>query len=186
MTLLYTFGGKPFNKSNSRLPQNTDHKPGGLWLSEDRKDGWKSLVLRRTLEHPSEWCYGDLKFKTVFEIDRVRSIENILTIACIEDMNYFLECYLEKSMRNCKGEYLEKIRAQCIPNCSESCYNCYGFHIVWDRVKVAYKGLALTFYSEEISHRSKNPRMHWSRLDCTSWCIWDDSCLTLVEENVRD
>ena len=88
-------------------------------------------------------------------------------------------------MRNCKGEYLEKIRAQCIPNCSESCYNCYGFHIVWDRVKVAYKGLALTFYSEEISHRSKNPRMHWSRLDCTSWCIWDDSCLTLVEENVR-
>ena len=62
MTLLYTFGGKPFNKSNSRLPQNTDHKPGGLWLAEDRKDGWKSLVLRRTLEHPSEWCYGDLKF----------------------------------------------------------------------------------------------------------------------------
>ena len=184
MTLLYTFGGKPFDKSNSSLPLNTDHKPGGLWLTEDRKDGWKRLVLRRAKEHPSEWCYGDLKFKTIFQIDQVRSAENILTIACKKDMDDFLRSYLEQSERNCKSEDLEKIRDRCMPDCSGSCHNCYGFHIEWNRVKVDYQGLALTFYSEKISHHSKNPRLHWSRLDCASWCIWDNSCLTLVEENV--
>lgn len=185
MTTLYHFGGQPFDKNRRFLPLDTDHKPGGLWLTEDRIDGWKNHVLRRIAERASGWCYGDLRFMSVFEIGQTCSAKNVLTITREEDMENFLESYLETSNRNCKGKNLESIRDQCIPNCSGSCYNCYGFHIDWDRVKVAYQGLALTYYSEEISHRSNNPRLHWSRLDCASWCFWDISCLTLVEENVR-
>ena len=168
MTLLYTFGGKPFDKNRRFLPLDTDHKPGGLWLTEDRIDGWKNHVLTCITENPSEWCYGDLRYKTAFEFDPINYSRYVLTIACREDMENFLESYLETSKRNCKGKDLESIRDQCIPNCPGSCNNCYGFHIDWNRVKAEYKGLALTSYSREISHRSNSPRMHWSRLDCAS------------------
>ena len=185
MTLLYHFGSQPFDKNRRSLPQDTDHKPGGLWLTEDRIDGWKNRVLRGITERPSEWCYADLRFISVFETDQAHFSGNVLTIACREDMDNFLECYLETSPRNCKSKDLERISDQCIPACSGSCYNCYGFHIDWNRVKAGHKGLAVTCYSREISHRSKNPRMHWSRLDCASWCFWDVSYLTLVQVNVR-
>ena len=187
MTLLYHFGGKPFNKNLGYRPKDTDHKPGGLWLAEDREDGWKNHVLTAIVRNPSEWCYEDLRYVTIFEIDQDRFAETVCTIACKEDMEDFLESYLEPNQRNCKSEDLECIKNQCIPHCSGSCCNCYGFHIDWNRVKADYRGLALTFYTEEISHRSRDPRMHWSRLDCPSWCIWDRdlSCLTTLDENVE-
>ncbi len=187
MTLLYSFGGRPFDKNRRCLPQDTDHKPGGLWLTECRTDGWKNHVLTGITERPLEWCYGDLRLMTVFEFDQDRFAESVFTIARKKDMEDFLESYLEPRKRNCKSEDLESIRSQCIPRCSGSCYNCYGFHIDWNRVKADYRGLALTFYTEEISHRTRDPRMHWSRLDCPSWCIWDIdlSCLTTLEENVE-
>ena len=186
MTLLYTFGGKPFDKNRRCRPPDTDHKPGGLWLTEDRSDGWKNLVLRQIHKCPSQWCHGDLRYKTVFEFNPDGHGKYVLTVACKEDMEYFLENYLESSERNCKSTDLERIRDRCIPDCSGSCYNCHGFHIDWNRVRVDYRGLALTFHSEEISHRSKDPRLHWSRLDCASWCFWDKelSCLTTLEENI--
>lgn len=185
MTLLYHFGGQSFDKNRRCLPLNTDHKPGGLWLTEDRLDGWKNLVLKQIQKRPSEWCYGDLRFVTIFEIDSTIADSTVLTIARNGDMDDFLERYLEKSQRNCRGEDLDGIRNQCGPTCSGSCFNCFGFHIGWDRVKVDYAGIALTFYSKEISHRSQDPRMHWSRLDCASWCIWDTRSLMPVRENVR-
>ena len=186
LTLLYTFGGKPFNKNRRCLPSDTDHKPGGLWLTEDRTDGWKNHVLRCITENPSEWCYGDLRYETVFEFSPDDHGRHVLTVASVEDMEDFLENYLEATERNCKSEDLECIRGLCIPGCPGSCYNCHGFHIAWDRVKADYSGFALTFHSEAISHRSRDPRLHWSRLDCASWCFWDGelSCLTTLEENV--
>ena len=185
MTLLYHYSGKPFDKNRRCLPPDTDHKPGGLWLTEDRADGWKNHVLRCINERPSDWCYGDLQYKTVFEFDPNEYGKYVLTVACKEDVGDFLENYLETSERNCKSKDLECIRDRCMSDCSGSCYNCHGFHIAWNRVKANCRGFALTFHSEDISHRSKDPRLHWSRLDCASWCIWDTSCLTLVEENVR-
>ena len=182
MTTLYHFGGKQFDE-NGCPPLNNDHKPGGLWLTEGGIDGWKDHVKSQISERPFEWCYGDLKFVTVFEIDPVRSAGSLLTIACKEDLNDFVGRYLEKSKRNCSGQDLERIKNRCIPSCSGQCYNCYGSHIDWNRVKDAYKGLALTFYSKNISHYSQDPSLHWSRFDCASWCFWDPSYLTLVEKN---
>ena len=183
MTVLYHFGSKEFDKNRRGLPIDTDHKPGGFWFTEEGIDGWKNFVISAIRKNPSEWCYGDLKFVTLFEVDPMRAAESVFTIACEENLRDFIERFLELSKRNCNGQDLERIRKRCIPSCSGECYNCYGFHINWNQVKDAYKGVALTFYSKDISYRSKDPRLHWSRFDCASWCFWDPSCLTLVEEN---
>ena len=181
--LLCTFGGRQFDENRRCLPLDTDHKPGGLWLTEDRQDGWKNHVIRCINNNPSEWCLGDLRYVTAFEFDPRRFGEDVWAIAGKEDILKFAELFGETPKRNCKDEDLASIRNQCITSCSGRCYNCYGVHINWGRVKAAYKGLALSFYSEEISYRSGNPSLHWSRLDCASWCFWDKACLTLVEAN---
>ena len=181
--LLYTFGGTRFDKNRRCLPLDTDHKPGGLWLTEDRQDGWKNHVIKCIDDNPSEWCRGDLRYVTAFEIDPARLGKDVLAITGKEDILTFAELYGETPRRNCKDEDLVGIRNQCIARCSGQCFNCYGVHINWGRVKAAYMGLALTFYSEEISHRSGNPSLHWSRFDCPSWCFWAEACLTLVEAN---
>ena len=181
--LLYTYGATLFYISRRFLPLDTDHKPGGLWLTEDRKDGWKNHVIKCIAGNPLEWCRGDLKYVTAFEIDPARLGEEVLAITSREDILTFTELYGETLRRNCKDEDLVGISKQCVDSCSGQCFNCYGVHISWGRVKAAHMGLALTFYTEEISHRSGNPRLHWSRFDCPSWCIWDVACLTLVEAN---
>ena len=183
MVTIYTYGGKQFDQNRQCLPSNTDHKPGGLWLTEDRIDGWKNHVIKGIGQKPQEWCYGDLKYVTVFEVDPSCCSDSVLTIADEQDLCDFIGSYLEEAERNCKPDDLLKVRGECPSSCSGECYNCYGCHIKWDRVKDDYKGLALTFYTDDISYLSKKSRLHWSRLDCASWCFWDTSCLTLVEEN---
>ena len=184
MVTLYTYGGTQFDKNRQCLPRNTDHKPGGLWLTEDVTDGWKNYVIKSIGQRPQEWCYGDVKYVTVFEGDPLCCTDSVLTIADEEDLCDLISSYLENSERNCKSEDLQQIIGECPSSCSGQCYNCYGFHIKWDRVRDDYKGLALTFYTEDISHLSKESKLHWSRFNCASWCFWDTSCLTLVEENV--
>ena len=120
---------------------------------------------------------------TAFEVDPSYCTDSVLTIADEEDLCHFIESYLETSERNCKPDDLRQIGGECPSSCSGQCYNCYGFHIKWSRVKDDYKGLALTFYTVDISHLSRKSRLHWSRLSGASWCFWDVSCLTLVEEN---
>ena len=145
------------------------------------------MCLGVSLKSPTEWCYGDLRYKTVFEFSPDDHGGHVLTIASVEDMQDFLDNYLETKKRNCNSNELKSIKKRCIPDCSGSCYNCHGFHIEWNRVRDNYKGLALTFYSEKFSYRHKDPRLHWSRLDCASWCFWDRelSCLTTLEENIE-
>ena len=95
MVTLYTYAGKQFDKNRQCLPCNTDHKPGGLWLTEDRTDGWQNYVIKSIGQRPQEWCYGDLKYATVFEADPSCGTDSILTIADEGDLCEFINCYLE-------------------------------------------------------------------------------------------
>ena len=116
--LLYTFGGTRFDKNRRCLPLDTDHKPGGLWLTEDRQDGWKNHVIKCIDDNPSEWCRGDLRYVTAFEIDPARLGKDVLAITGKEDILTFAELYGETPRRNCKDEDLVGIRNQCIARCS--------------------------------------------------------------------
>lgn len=185
MVILYHYGNKPFGKlcRFKRPPCDTDHKPGGLWLSEETNDGWKNHVLRSMRKRPEEWCFDDLRYVTKFIFD-LSQIDNIRVIENKDALIEFIDIYRESDQRYCGGIDLLTVRKECAPaNCQGQCFNCYGFHINWARTKSKYMGIALKCYTREMSYKTELAELHWARFDCSSWSIWDTRCLIKYGES---
>ena len=157
--------GKTFHP-NYPTPLDNDHKPGGLWLSDDNEYGWSQFVRTLVRNGSSGWEDGNelLKHRYDFIIDPTQPNE-ILALSTPDDLRSFASTYGEASMRGCvvDGE----------PG--------YGRHIEWSRVKCDYKGVLITPYQPDLSHRNGDPEFHWYRFDCASGCFWDISCLQRVQ-----
>ena len=145
-------------------PPDNDHKPGGLWLSDDSEYGWPELVHGLVSSGSSGWEDGNelLQHRYDFIIDPAQ-LDQILVLSTPDDLQSFTTAYGEASYRGClvNGE----------PG--------YGLHIEWHRIKSDYKGILITPYQRELSHRNGTPKFHWYRFDCASGCIWDITCLKL-------
>ena len=162
---LYHYGETPFgNLSRFPVTCDTDHKPGGLWLSEDSSDGWAGLSI------------ASIRYKTAFRI-RPSAHQDILFIRNDSELIDFVRRYRESAERNCSLVDLDLIASECNQSCPGQCFNCYGLHIVWGHVKSEYKGIAITPFLSGLSHRNGDTRFHWYRFDCASWCFWDTECL---------
>ena len=146
-------------------PLDNDHKPGGLWLSDDSEYGWSQLVQDLVRNGSSGWEDGNelLQHRYDFVIDPTQ-LNQILTLSMSEDLRRFASIYGEASMRGCAVD--GKLG--------------YGRHIEWSRVKCDYKGVLITPYQWDLSHRNGDPEFHWYRFDCASGCFWDISCLEPV------
>lgn len=183
MVILYHYGDKKYD-SNRPNPPNTDHKPGGLWLSEDREDGWEKSVLRWINNSPYQWCHNDLKYMTMFEFTPSELHCRVKVIKCKDQLDEFVQSYRERIPRLCRPEDLIEIKKECAKlNCPGLCFNCFGFHIDWRRFKSEFDSIAITPYLEEQSHRHQVAKFHWYRFDCSSWCFWDTSHLSPIQEN---
>ena len=173
---LYHYGSSRFAilYGIKQPPCDTDHKPGGLWLSKDTRDGWSRLHV------------ADTTYKTEFTI-KPSACNEILTIRSEQELHSFVQRYGESSQRKCSivDLTLNNFRDQCVSNCQGQCFNCFGLHIIWGRVKSEYKGIAITPYQRNLSHRCGDPKFHWYRFDCASWCVWNTSCLEKVGGSVR-
>lgn len=165
----------------SRPPCDTDHKPGGLWLSEEGYEGWLELTTEQVANGSPGWDIADVQYETKFELIP-SEIDRVLTIRTEPELSSFVQRYGESTQRNCSTIDLNlyDISSLCDPNCSGQCFNCYGFHIIWGRVQSEYKGIAVAPFHEKRSYTCGDPLFHWYRFDCASWCIWDTSCLLTV------
>ena len=74
------------------LPLDNEHKPGGLWLSDDSDFGWHALVSERKRSGSSEWADGDelLRYRYDFTIDP-NQLDQVLTLATPHDLRHFTE-----------------------------------------------------------------------------------------------
>ena len=153
--------GRAFSLDYPTPPDN-DHKPGGLWLSDDSEYGWRQLVRDLVRGGSSGWEDGNELLRHRYDfIINPSQLEQVLTLSTPDDLRCFVSAYGEASMRGCVVD--EK--------------SGYGRHIEWDHVKHDYKGILITPFQQELSHRNGNPEFHWYRFDCASGCFWDMSCL---------
>ena len=146
---------------NFQTPPNTDHKPGGLWLSDDSEFGWFDLLTELTHKGTSEWSDADLVWKCRYDFSiSPKEVDRVLILRSPDDLEEFGVIYREGSRRGCqiKGA----------PG--------FGLHIDWCRLKVDFKGIVITpFYSELAKDDSS---FHWYKgFDSASGCFWDISCL---------
>ena len=142
-------------------PLDNEHKPGGLWLSDDSDYGWYAFVLDRLRSGSSDWADGAelLQYRYDFEIDPHHK-DQVLKLETEGELQGFIMRYGEVKFRECAVEGTHG----------------YGLHIEWERVKAAYMGILIAPYQRALSH--KDPFFHWYRFDCASGCFWDISCLT--------
>ena len=147
------------------VPCDNEHKPGGLWLSDDSDYGWFDFVSERLQSGSSDWADGNelLRFRYDFILNPGQ-VNRILVLRTPEDMRKFTSKYREAYPRLCvvDGEL------------------GFGVHIEWSRVKANFKGILITPYQAGLSHRKGDLDYHWYRFDCASGCFWDISCLTMV------
>ncbi len=148
--------------TTNQLPKDNEHKPGGLWLSDDSDYGWYQFVLDQLHSGSREWADGKeiLQHKYDFMID-LRQLDTVLVLRTPDALRTFILNYQEPLPRECQGE-------------SEL---GYGWHIEWHRVKTDYKGILITPYQPGLSYRCGDPDFHWYRFDCASGCFWDVTCL---------
>ena len=153
--------GKVFS-SGYLSPLDNAHKPGGLWLSDDSEFGWPDLVFGLARGGSRDWADGEelLRHRYDFSV-RDDETDSVLCLTTPDDLRSFMSRYREASPRSCIVD--EELG--------------FGFHIEWNRVKSDYKGILITPYQQEMSHRRENIGFHWYRFDCASACIWDISCL---------
>ena len=152
-----------------RTLPSSDHKPGGLWLSDDSDYGWYALVLDQLRDGRPDWADADkgLRYKYGFEIDPCQS-NQVLVLETPDDLRWFIGRYREATVRKCV------VRDK--PGC--------GLHIEWGRVKADYKGILITPFHRALSR--KDPFFHWYiGFDCASGCFWDITCLTQVTKGIR-
>ena len=142
------------------IPDNNEHKPGGLWLSDDSDYGWQAFVLDRLRWGSSDWADGEelLRYRYDFTIDP-RQLDRILVLSTPDDLSRFTSNYQEASPRRCVVDGKTE----------------YGLHIEWQRVKDEYMGILISPFQTELSR--KEPSFHWYRFDCASGCFWDVACL---------
>ena len=162
MKSLTHYSAKPLGNLLRVSPlQDNAHSPGGLWLSDDDSNGWLRLLERAVKENPDQW--GDAsetwRCRTEFRVD---TDDQVLWLRTERGLNRFVSQYGEPQERSCDGDQSG---------------SGYGLHIDWNRVKTEYKGILISPYQEQLSHRHGDPRFHWYRFDCASACIWDLSCL---------
>ena len=161
--ILYHYGGQLFPGlvRYSARPDN-DHKPGGLWLSDDSDHSWPKFVKRAVKNRWRGWKEEDLhalRFKTPFRI-KPNEERNVLKITTVADLNKFMGIYCESQARKC--------------------CNGFGIHIDWDRVKSSeFKGILITPHQTQLSRRGY--AFHWYQFDCASGGFWDTSCLQQIE-----
>ena len=148
--------------SVDQIRHDNEHKPGGLWLSDDSDYGWYELVLDQVRSGSSEWADGEelLQNRYDFIVDP-RQLDKVLVLRTPAALRGFTLKYQEASPRECEVE--GKVG--------------YGRHIEWHRVKTDYKGILITPYQRELPHRRGDPDFHWYRFDCASGCFWDPTCL---------
>ena len=91
-------------------------------------------------------------------------LDQVLVLGTPDDLRRFTSAYRESSPRGC------------VVNGQPG----YGLHIEWHRVKSDYKGILITPYQQELSHKNGSPKFHWYRFDCASGCFWDITCLKLI------
>ena len=93
--------GKTFHR-DYLTPLDNDHKPGGLWLSDDNKYGWSQLVRSLVRNASSGWEDGNelLQHRYDFIIDPTQTNE-ILALSTPDDLRSFASIYGEVSMRGC-------------------------------------------------------------------------------------
>ena len=162
---LHHFSEKPLTELTRYSPTlDNDHKPGGLWLSDETEYGWLRFLEDRLASRDSEW--NDAKerwrFKTPIDVE----LQSLLTVRNEAEMRAFVRMYGEPEQRACE--------------CGS------GLHIDWQRVKSDYRGMLFTPYQGQCSHRHGDPVFHWNRLDCASGCIWDTCGLVLQPHESRD
>ena len=147
-----------------RARSDNEHKPGGLWLSDDSDYGWYDLVSDQMRSGSSDWADGNIRwrYRYDFTIDPAQ-IGRVLLLKTADDLRRFTADYQEPSPR------------ECVVNGQPG----FGLHIEWHRVKSDYKGILITPYQRQLSHRNGKPESHWYRFDCASGCFWDITCLRL-------
>ena len=150
------------------IPLDNDHKPGGLWLSDDAGYGWYAFVLDRLRSGSSDWADGEelLQYRYDFTIDPSQS-DRVLLLESPDDLRRFTWRYREAASRKCVVD--DKLG--------------YGLHIEWGRVKADYMGILVTPFHPALSR--KDPFYHWYRFDCASGCFWDIACLTQATTGTR-
>ncbi len=167
MNVLSHYSKRPGKVFSADFPTSSDneHKPGGLWLSDDSVFGWYALVSKLVRRGASGWEDGTelLRYRYDFTIDPLQA-EQILVLGTPDDLRNFVTTYGEGSLRDCV-----------IDGKSD-----YGRHINWQRIKSEYKGILITPFQADLSHRKGDPEFHWYRFDCASGCFWDITCLTPV------
>ncbi len=145
-----------------RVPCDTDHKPGGLWLSDESDFGWAQLVSELERSGRRDWADGGERWKhrRDFKIDP-GELAHIRVLKTPDDFRQFEDDYREPRARECTVNGKTE----------------FGFHIEWSRVKSDYKGILITPYQPALSHRNGSSGLHWYRFDCASGCFWNISCL---------
>lgn len=154
------------NLSRPPLRGDLDHKPAGLWLSDDRDYGWYQLVTEQV--NNGHWPQEDLeKLNYIYKfVIKPSQLATVRFLSTAEGLRKFTDEY--GSDRTCRKGY------------NDTTVVGYGKHIDWKRVKSRYKGVMITPYQEGLSHRFQDPEFHWYRFDCASGCVWDTSCLQSV------
>ena len=153
----------------SRPPprEDLDHKPAALWLSDDRDYGWHQLVTEQV--DKGHWPKEDLeKLKHRYEfVIKPSQLAKVRILSTAKALREFTAEY--GSDRNCQEGY------------NDTKAIGYGKHIEWECIKSRYKGVLITPYQKDLSHRFQDPEFHWYRFDCASGCFWDTSCLQVAK-----
>ena len=145
---------------------DNEHKPGGLWLSDDSDYGWYAFVTDRWNSGSPEWADGLETWRFRFEFTlKPEALRSVLILATKQDLRDFTKAYGESEPRPCQVEDQPG----------------FGIHIDWHRVKRDYMGILISPYQPDLSHRSDIEPLHWYRFDCASGCFWDTSCLLTVQ-----
>ena len=168
------FGVAPFSRYSPR-PDNL-HIPGGLWLSDG---SWQNVIIESIQDGKKGWHYKHLKYVTVFAVQPSASKEFLV----IEDepaMHQFADQYGDGRNNVC---HPPTRCDECNHNSSIRCFDCFGLHIEWDRVREDYDGIAITPFQRNLSHRCGDPKFHWYRFDCASWCLWNEECFSQNGQN---
>ena len=200
--ILYHYSRKKVVLKDKDYTDGHPDKPHGLWLSSDGRtspNNWLRFT-REQIEgekHKSverrTWCYFDIRYETRFEITTPISAE-IKVIRCEKELDEFMKCFRQTDYERCltltNSGWVEKLHKQYDSrgrdNGLEKCYHCFGLHLDWKRVKEAFDGVALRFWTKDTSRHSKKYDYHWSVFDKPSWCIWEPTKhLTQLDESVE-
>ena len=162
---LYHFSAVPIGPLCRYSPtSDNEHKPGGLWLSDESEYGWFCLLKDRLASGEPGWSDAteEWQYMTLVEVN----LQSVLTVTNEAEMGDFVRMYGEPEQR--------------------ACNDGFGLHIDWQRVKIDYQGMLFSPYQDQYSHRHQDPVFHWNRLDCASACIWDTCGVVLKIHESRD